>query len=150
VWLAFFRDLAARRLSGVALVASDANRGLTKAIGATLPGAAWQRSSHYAANLMSVTLKSTWGWVRALLHSVYDQSDAASVHAQFGRVLDALEEKLTQVAAHWMPPAPTFWPLPRSRRRSGGRSGPTTRKKGSTARSAAAPTSSGSSLAVTP
>jgi transposase-like protein len=100
-WLAFFRDLAARGLTGVALVTSDAHRGLTEAIGATLPGAAWQRCrAHYAANLMSVTPKSAWGWVRALLHSVYDQPDAASVHAQFGRVLDALEEKLPQVAAH--------------------------------------------------
>ena len=42
-WLAFFRDLTARGLSGVALVTSDAHRGLTEAIGATLPGAAWQR-----------------------------------------------------------------------------------------------------------
>jgi putative transposase len=49
---------------------------------------------------MSVTPKSAWGWVRALLHSVYDQPDAASVHTQFTRVLDALEEKLPQVAAH--------------------------------------------------
>src|SRR5262249_58960868 len=56
--------------------------------------------SHYAANLMAATPKSAWGWVRALLHSVYDQPDAASVHAQFGRVLDALEDKLPQVAAH--------------------------------------------------
>jgi transposase-like protein len=100
-WLAFFRDLAARGLSGVALVTSDAHRGLTEAIGATVPGASWQRCrTHYAANLMSVTPKSAWGWVRALLHSVYDQPDAASVHAQFARVLDALEEKLPQVAAH--------------------------------------------------
>jgi putative transposase len=49
---------------------------------------------------MSVTPKSAWGWVRALLHSVYDQPDAASVHAQFGRVLDALADKLPQVAVH--------------------------------------------------
>jgi transposase-like protein len=100
-WLGFFRDLTARGLSGVALVTSDAHRGLTEAIGATLPGAAWQRCrTHYAANLMSVTPKSAWGWVRALLHSVYDQPDANSVHAQFGRVLDALTDKLPQVAAH--------------------------------------------------
>jgi putative transposase len=100
-WLAFFRDLAARGLGGVALVTSDAHRGLTEAIGATLPGAAWQRCrTHYAANLMAATPKSAWGWVRALLHSVYDQPDAASVHAQFDRVLEALEGKLPQVAAH--------------------------------------------------
>jgi hypothetical protein len=41
--LGFFRDLTARGLSGVALVTSDAHRGLTEAIGATLPGASWQR-----------------------------------------------------------------------------------------------------------
>jgi putative transposase len=49
---------------------------------------------------MAVTPKSAWGWVRALLHSVYDQPDAASVHAQFSRILDALAEKLPAVAAH--------------------------------------------------
>jgi putative transposase len=100
-WLAFFRDLVARGLSGVALVTSDAHRGLVEAIGATLPGASWQRCrTHYAANLMSATPKSAWGWVRALLHSVYDQPDAASVHAQFDRVLDTVSEKLPAVAEH--------------------------------------------------
>jgi transposase-like protein len=100
-WLAFFRDLTARGLSGVALVTSDAHRGLVEAIGATLPGASWQRCrTHYAANLMAATPKSAWGWVKALLHSVYDQPDAASVHAQFDRVLDTLGEKLPAVAAH--------------------------------------------------
>src|SRR5262245_1709146 len=100
-WLGFFRDLTARGLAGVALVTSDAHRGLTEAIGVTLPGASWQRCrTHYAANLMAATPKSAWGWVRALLHSVYDQPDAESVHAQFGRVLDALGGKLPQVAAH--------------------------------------------------
>ena len=38
--------------------------------------------------------------MRALLHSVYDQPDAASVHAQFDRVLDALADKLPKVAEH--------------------------------------------------
>jgi putative transposase len=100
-WLAFFRDLTARGLSGVQLVTSDAHRGLVAAIGATLPGAAWQRCrTHYAANLMAGCPKSSWPWVRALLHSVYDQPDAASVHAQFDRVLDALGDKLPRVAEH--------------------------------------------------
>ena len=99
-WLGFFRDLVARGLTGVALVTSDAHAGLVDAIGATLPAAAWQRCrTHYAANLMSITPKSQWGWVKALLHSVYDQPDAAAVHAQFDRVLDGLHDKLPQVAA---------------------------------------------------
>src|SRR3954467_12787732 len=38
-WLAFFRDLTARGLTGVRLVTSDAHAGLVAAIGATLPGA---------------------------------------------------------------------------------------------------------------
>ena len=49
---------------------------------------------------MAVCPKSSWPWVRALLHSVYDQPDAASVHAQFDRVLDALADKLPKDAAH--------------------------------------------------
>ena len=49
---------------------------------------------------MSVTPKTNWLWVKALLHCVYDQPDAAAVHAQFDRVLNALEEKLPQVAEH--------------------------------------------------
>ena len=49
---------------------------------------------------MSATPKSSWPWVRALLHSVYDQPDTASVHAQFDRILDALAEKLPAVATH--------------------------------------------------
>ena len=100
-WLAFFRDLTARGLSGVKLVTSDAHAGLTAASAATLPGASWQRCrTHYAANLMSATPKSSWGWVKALLHSIYDQPDADAVHAQFDRVVDALTEKLPTVAEH--------------------------------------------------
>ena len=100
-WLGFFRDLTARGLTGVKLVTSDAHAGLVAAIGATLPGATWQRCrTHYAANLMSATPKSSWPWVKTLLHSVYDQPDADAVHAQFDRVLNALEEKLPAVATH--------------------------------------------------
>jgi putative transposase len=100
-WLGFFRDLTARGLTGVALVTSDAHRGLVEAIGATLPGAAWQRCrTYYAAALMSATPKNAWGWVKALLHSVYDQPDADAVHAQFDRILDALIDKLPAVAEH--------------------------------------------------
>ena len=97
----FFRDLTARGLTGVHLVTSDAHRGLTEAIGATLPGAAWQRCrTHYAANLMSATPKASWPWVKTLLHSVYDQPGAASVHARYDRLIDAIDSKLPKVAGH--------------------------------------------------
>jgi transposase-like protein len=49
---------------------------------------------------MAVTPKASWPWVRALLHSVYDQPDAASVHAQFDQVLAALTDKLPRMAEH--------------------------------------------------
>ena len=100
-WLAFFRDLTARGLSGVALVTSDAHRRAGRRDRRDPARRAWQRCrTHYAANLMAVTPKSAWGWVKALLHSVYDQPDADAVHAQFDRVLDALADKLPAVAEH--------------------------------------------------
>ena len=100
-WNTFFADLVARGLQGVMLVTSDAHAGLVEAIAANLPGAAWQRCrTHYAANLMSVCPKSSWGAVKALLHSVYDQPDAKAVHAQYDKMLDTLDGKLPEVVDH--------------------------------------------------
>ena len=144
-WNEFFADLVARGLAGVRLVTCDAHAGLVEAIAANLPGAVWQRCrTHYAANLMSVTPKTMWPAVKAMLHSVYDQPDAAAVHAQFDRLLDYVEEKLPDGSR-----APRRRPRghPRlhraSPRTSGPRSGPTTPPSDSTGRSAAAPTPSG-------
>jgi putative transposase len=100
-WLTFLRSLTARGLSGVGLVTSDAHAGPLSAIGATLPGASWQRCrTHYATNLMAITPKISWPWVKTLLHSVFDQPDAESVAAQYDRIIDALSDKLPKVAAH--------------------------------------------------
>lgn len=100
-WNEFFADPVARGLSGVRLVTSDAHQGIVEAIAANLPGAVWQRCrTHYAANLMSITPKSLWPAVKAMLHSVYDQPDADAVHVQFDRLLDYTAEKLPDVADH--------------------------------------------------
>lgn len=100
-WNTFFADLVARGLNGVKMVTSDAHLGLVEAIVANLPGASWQRCrTHYAANLMSVCPKSMWPAVKAMLHSVYDQPDPASVTAQFDRLLDYVAEKLPAVHDH--------------------------------------------------
>jgi transposase-like protein len=100
-WNEFFADLVARGLAGVRLVTSDAHVGLVEAVAANLPGASWQRCrTHYAANLMSVTPKSMWPAVKAMLHSVYDQPDRPAVHAQFDRLLDYVDGKLPEVHAH--------------------------------------------------
>jgi putative transposase len=143
-WLTFFRDLLARGLTGVKLVTSDAHAGLVAAIGATLSGAAWQRS-HYAANLMSITPKTSWPWVKALLHSIYDQPDAEAVHAHSTGSSTPLPTSSPRSPSTSNKPAPTSSPSPPSPKRSGARSGPTTPTNASTARSAAAPTSSASS-----
>ena len=100
-WNVFFADLVARGLAGVKLVTSDAHRGLVEAIAANLPGTAWQRCrTHYAANLMSATPKSSWPAVKTMLHSVYDQPDPKSVHAQYDKLLDAMSQQLPTVAEH--------------------------------------------------
>ena len=100
-WLTFFQDLLARGLSGVKLVTSDAHAGLVAAVGATLPGATWQRCrTHYAANLMSACPKASWPAVKAMLHSVYDQPEADLVAAQFDKMLDQLTGPLPAIAAH--------------------------------------------------
>ncbi len=100
-WNEFFADRTARGLGGVRLVTSDAHAGLKDAIAANLPGAVWQRCrTHYAANLMGICPKSMWPAVKAMLHSVYDQPDAAAVEAQFDRLLDYVGEKLPNVHDH--------------------------------------------------
>jgi transposase-like protein len=100
-WLGFLRSLTARGLSGVKLVISDAHRGLVDAIGAALPGAAWQRCrTHYLRNLLAKVPKSAQPWVATMVRTIFDQPDAASVRAQFGRVVDAIEAKYPDAATH--------------------------------------------------
>ncbi len=100
-WLAFLRSLVARGLTGVALVTSDSHPGLVQAIGATLPGASWQRCrTHYARNLGTKVPKSAQPWVLTLLRTVFDQPDAVEVAAQFDRVVDALAAKFPVAADH--------------------------------------------------
>lgn len=49
---------------------------------------------------MAVTPKSSWPWVRTLLHSVCDQLYSESVAAQYDRIIDALADKLAKTAEH--------------------------------------------------
>jgi transposase-like protein len=100
-WLGFLRGLTARGLSGVKLVISDAHRGLVDAIGAALPGAAWQRCrTHYLRNLLAKVPKSAQPWVATMVRTIFDQPDAASVHAQYGRVVEAIEARFPDAATH--------------------------------------------------
>jgi transposase-like protein len=100
-WLAFLRGLVARGLSGVAMVISDDHAGLVNAIASVLPGAAWQRCrTHYHRNLLTRVPKSAQPWVSTLVRTIFEQPDAGSVRAQHAQVVQALEAKLPQAAAH--------------------------------------------------
>jgi len=80
-----------RRLHRDQLVISDAHTGLVNAIGAVLPGAAWQRCrTHYARALLTQVPKSAQPWVATLLRTVFEQPDTDAVQAQMTHVLDAL------------------------------------------------------------
>jgi putative transposase len=100
-WLAFLRGLVARGLSGVQLVISDDHAGLVNAIAATVPGAGWQRCrTHYHRNLLVRVPKSAQPWVSTLVRTIFEQPDAASVKAQHAQVVQALEAKFPDAAAH--------------------------------------------------
>ncbi len=98
-WTAFLRGLVARGLSGVALVVSDAHEGLKHAIAAVLPGATWQRCrTHAMRNLLTRVPKSAQAMVATLVRTIFAQSDAAQVKAQFDRVVDQLERQFPAAA----------------------------------------------------
>jgi transposase-like protein len=131
-WLGFFRDLTARGLSGVRLVTSDAHAGLVAAIGATLPGVAWQRCrTHYAANLMSATPKSSWrrGCGRCCTRSTTSPTPRRCTPSSTGSSTQ-WPRSCRRCPSTSTPPGPTSWRSPRSRRRYGARSGRTTRASG--------------------
>jgi putative transposase len=100
-WPAFRRGLVARGLSGVQLVISDAHTGLVEAIGATLPGASWQRCrTHYLRNLLTTVPKSAQPWVATLVRTIFDQPTAEQVRTQHAWVIDALAAKYPAAADH--------------------------------------------------
>lgn len=100
-WLAFFRSLIARGLSGTALVISDAHEGLVGAVGATMQGATWQRCrTHYLRNLLTKVPKASQTMVATLVRTIFEQPDKESVWAQHARVVDQLAEQFPVAAEH--------------------------------------------------
>ncbi|BDE14610.1 hypothetical protein MKCMC460_45840 [Mycobacterium sp. 20KCMC460] len=145
-WLTFLRSLTARGLSGVALVTSDAHAGLLSAIGATLPGASWQRCrTHYATNLMAITPRAPGPGSRpCCIRCSINPTPLLLLHNMTGsstRFPTSYPRSLITSKR----PGPTCWPSRLFLSRSGVRSGPTTPRNDSTKKSAAAPMSSGSS-----
>jgi transposase-like protein len=98
-WLSFLRSLAARGLSGVQLVISDAHQGLKDAIAAVFAGAAWQRCrTHFARNLLTRVPKSAQPMVATIVRSIFEQPSAEEVRAQHARVVAQLEPRFPDAA----------------------------------------------------
>jgi putative transposase len=98
-WTAFLRGLVARGLSGVALVVSDAHRGLVDAIASVLPGATWQRCrAHFVRNVLTKVPKTAQSMVATLIRSIFEQPDAEQVLAQHARVVEQLTERFPDAA----------------------------------------------------
>ena len=94
-WLAFFRSLVARGLTGTQLVISDDHTGLVDAIAVVLPGASWQRCpsrTHYLKNLLTKVPKSSQSMVAAMVRTIFTQPTPGEVTAQHRRVVDHLHQ----------------------------------------------------------
>ncbi len=101
LWTAFLRSLKARGLAGARLVISDAHEGLKQAIGAVLIGAAWQRCRvRFLRNVLAQVPKGSAEMVAAAIRTIFEQPDAAAVHAQFRHVVDALAARFPVAAEH--------------------------------------------------
>lgn len=91
--------LAARGLSGVQFVVSDAHQGLKDAIAAVFAGAAWQRCrAHFARNLLTRVPKSAQPFVATVARSIFEPPSAAEVRAQHARVVEQLAPRFSDAA----------------------------------------------------
>jgi putative transposase len=99
-WLSFLRSLAARGLSGVQLVISDAHQGLKDAIAAVFSGASWQRCrTHFMTNLLTRVPKNAQPMVATVVRSIFEQPSAEEVWAQHARVVEQLAPRFPDAAA---------------------------------------------------
>jgi putative transposase len=98
-WTGFLRSLVTRGLSGVRLVTSDAHVGLREAIRATLIGATWQRcKTHLMRDVLAHVPRTAQGMVAAFARTIWAQPDAATAHAQLGRIAEHLATSFPKAA----------------------------------------------------
>ena len=98
-WTAFLRGLVSRGLSGSQVVTSDAHVGLREAIRSTLLGATWQRcKTHTMRDVLAHVPRTAQGMVAAFARTIWAQPDAASAHAQLGRIAEHLSSSFPKAA----------------------------------------------------
>jgi putative transposase len=144
-WRAFLRSLRARGLEGVQLVISDAHTGLQSAI-AKVFGCPWQRCTvHFLRDMLGHVARAQQPLVSGAIRQIFTAGSAAEARERLGQVADQLRPHAPKVA-RLLEDAEAdllaFYGFPAEHCPS---CAPPTRWSGSTARSAAAPTLSGSS-----
>jgi transposase-like protein len=98
-WLSFLRSLAARGLTGVQLVTSDAHQGLKDAVATVFSGATWQRCrAHFMTNMLTRVPRRAQPAVATLVRTIYQQPSPDEVHAQHKKVVAQLGERFCAAA----------------------------------------------------
>ena len=150
-WVEFLRGLKRRGLAGVRLAITDQHEGLKAAVARVL-GCPWQRCTvHFTRDMVMHCRRDQRGLVAAALREIFQAENG-----------QAAKERVTSVLERLAPVAPKVCELLEGAeedltgvlrvpaRSTGPRSAPPTRWSASTRRSAAAPTSSGSSPTTRP
>jgi putative transposase len=121
-WRDFLRSLIERGLHGVRMATSDDHHGLTKALGAVLPGVAWQRCQcHLQRNAQAYVPRiSQRRRVAADIRDIYNAADRAEADRLLGLKAAAWREHAPRLA-DWMeeniPEGLTVFELPAPYRR---------------------------------
>ena len=96
-WTEFLRDLAARGLTGVRLVISDAHQGLKNAAAKVL-GATWQRCRvHFMRNALAYVPKSQNQMVAAVIRTAFVQPTREEAVAQWRETADRLRQRFEKL-----------------------------------------------------
>lgn len=86
-WLAFFRSLVARGLSGTQLVISDAHLCLTDGMASVQPAVPWQRRrTHHMGNLLTNAPKQSEAMAAAVVPMIFRQPTPSDVESSTPRL----------------------------------------------------------------
>jgi putative transposase len=149
-WPEFLRSLRARGLDGVKLAISDAHVGLKQAIAQVL-GCPWQRCTvHFLRDMLGHVTRAQQPLVSGAICGIFTAPSAAEARARLGQVVEQLRPHAPKVARLLEDAQADLLAFTGSRPSTGPSCAAPTPWSGSTGRSAAAPTWSGSSPTTLP